>query len=177
MEKIKFGILIRGPVASGKTTLVRRLLHALGSTGWRMGIVHGDYMSLVIYGASFDDNHLSLKYDNVTALIHNICHYGYNIIIDDLVRRDKDLKRIREAVLKSAEIFVDISLDAPFKILLNRQQSRDSSDFVGLQKAKRFYRQALFVSYRPNLKLNTHRLSEQQCLDRILKFLKFHAIH
>jgi len=177
VKKVKFGILIRGPAGSGKTTLARRLLRALGSADWKIGIVRGDDMSLVIWKASFDQIHLSLKYDNVTALTRNICHYGYNIIIDDLVRRDKDFRRIQEVGTENAEIFIDILLEAPFKVLLERQKDRDLTDFVGIREAKKFYCQSHSVSRQPDLTLNTHKLSEQECLDRILKFLKSQLSH
>lgn len=171
MKKVKFGILIRGPAASGKTTLARMLFRLLGEAGLKIGVIYGDYLSRVIYGASFDSKHLSLKYDNITAVIKNICHSGYNIIIDDLVRRQEDLDRIRKAVLQNAEFFEDILLIAPLKILQKRQCVRDLDDFVGYQKSEEFYKQALSLSSVPDLILNTHKLTKKECRDRILKYL------
>ena len=71
-EKVEFGVLIFGVCGSGKTTLARNLLMYLGKRNIEIGIIHGDYCSLVIYGADFSERHLSVKYKNIQSLITNI---------------------------------------------------------------------------------------------------------
>ncbi len=126
---MQYCIIIKGPSAVGKTVVTRKLVKRL-SQHQKMAVIPGDYLAHLVEQCNFTEEQLDLKYENMLLLIGNLLRHGYNLIINDLFRRVKDLDAVVAEVKKYVNVLLIFELTAPFEVLSQRNRSRDALDYI-----------------------------------------------
>lgn len=126
-------IVINGPSAVGKTTVTRMLLPKLASE-LKLGVIHGDFLSNLVYPFVRSNEQLDLKYRNMASLIQNLAEEGYTIVINDIFRRDHDIGAMVELLKTLNHQVLVIRLTATPTTLIQRNRRRDPLDYIPEQE-------------------------------------------
>jgi len=116
-------ILLVGPAGAGKTTICLKLLSYLHlPTRLDIGYVSGDWFSACQYPRTFDNHHLSRKYEALCAHIRSAPETF--LIIDDLFRRRQDFERVCSTLETKGFTSVVRRLSVPVPELIRRNALR-----------------------------------------------------
>lgn len=122
-------ILIKGPPGAGKTTLASRLVEQIGRRGEPVAVIHADYLVRMIYGPEITTAILEMKYRNLRLIMSNHLKAGYSLVVEDLIRRPKDLKAMLTTARRYTKDITVIDLRVPLERSKRRCQIRDGIQF------------------------------------------------
>lgn len=152
-------IFVYGPSAVGKTAVTKEVIKVVGEKR-RLALIQGDFFAHMIYGCTYTDKELDIKYLNIGFALDTFLENGYSVIVDDIFKRQKDADRLISIVgHHDASLFV-FKLIAKQNVLLFRNRVRDYWDWIPEEKIVRY----------PNL-LSKITFSEEVIIDTTDKVL------
>lgn len=161
-----FCIIIKGPAGAGKSAVTRALSSGLGRH-IKLGVIHGDYLSHLVSHCIFTPQQLKMKYKNMLSLIDNFLLADYNLIIQDLFRRQQDLDCILERIKEYTSEILIIHLTAPLDILISRKKVADPFDFLPPEGVIQRYEMTETVKTKGEITIDTSELNPNQVIEKI----------
>lgn len=159
-------IIIRGPSASGKTTVAKEIFKKAKNKTVLIEQDHYRFIFKPAGGGSKPNSeiiHKMIEHNASTALKH-----GYNVILEGILSV-KSYQKIIEKLIKSheGESFI-FYFDVSFKETLKRHQNKKESKEYGEEKMKKWYPSAHKSGHELEILL-PESYSEKQTLEKILK--------
>jgi predicted kinase len=126
-------IVIHGISAVGKTTITGRLLKLFGRKQ-PTALIQGDFFAHMIYGCTYTDEQIDIKYINMSTAIDLFLSRGYSVLIDDFFKRSQDIEKIVNITRKCNIPLFAFHLNAELDVLLLRNRIRDYWDRIEEKK-------------------------------------------
>lgn len=127
-------VLVRGPIAVGKTTAVERLAHELG----KVAVVPIDWLRHMVAGWNpVDSTEAILAARNAAALTASFCQEGYHVLIDGPFDEPEALATLlRELHPRQAKV---VTLIAPWQAVLSRHNARPENQRADVGRVRDVY--------------------------------------
>lgn len=161
-------LVLKGPSAAGKSTITKHLAWRLRERE-KLAIIPGDYLSHFIYHCHFTNGQLELKYQNICSLIENFLGRGYDLLLQDLFRRQQDLDRVISCLGQYTDSIHLVHLTAPPEVLKDRRPMRPPPDAPPRQTIVQKYELAEGVRAEGEMCIDTSRHTIQETVNLILQ--------
>lgn len=133
----KFVLVIRGPPASGKTTIVELLKKKIKKK--LVFIDRDDIRHLVVDYSVKSKEEFNLANKNVCDLLNNFLKEDYFVIIIEVFNTLSHIEDIKKVAKNNNSKFLCVSLTAPLEVLKERQINRDQDIPFGLEGLVKVY--------------------------------------
>ena len=121
MPVAQFLIILRGPAASGKSTLAREIQRRCRS---KTAVIDTDLFNWSIVPGE-DDN--AVVYENVVTISSNYLRHNYNVIIEGLIVSSEEqgaLEQVRKLAAERGAVVVDFYCRVSKGVALARNEQR-----------------------------------------------------
>jgi len=123
-------LVIHGFPAVGKTSVCRQLVHVIGKK-LSLGIIQGDFFAHMIYGCTYTEMEIELKYRNMYRIMDNLFSFGRSVIVDDFFKREADISSFLTHMSAWDGVHqIYIHLCADKEVRLERNRVRDYWDWI-----------------------------------------------
>ncbi len=164
-----FCLILTGPSAVGKSTLSAYLFRHWYSEK-KIAQIHGGYLQSMICKNKLKEDELDLKYTLMSHLVIELHLHGYNIIIQDIFRRDKDLEKIVQCAEDRYQVCI-VNLTAPLSVLEQRNRHLEPLDYKTNEVLLENYKEAVGVHYQNEVAIDTSQISILQTAEKIINFV------
>ncbi len=169
-------IIIRGPSAVGKTSVVKKLIQKLTGKVAYIPVAHTTY-SLIPEDIAFASNKLiDLMHDNADDLIRNFLNANYTVISDAIFSHStKGQSRLDNLVqigkTNGAKVYV-FELCADISTLKNRAKKRKRSkdETTNYDLIDKKYSKFLKTKYEGAINIDTNKKTLNQIADEIMTY-------
>lgn len=127
-----FIIIIKGPAAVGKSYIANHLIRQLKKR-CKLGSVDADCITHFMINCRFSPQKLSIKYKILAATIGEMAIHDYNLIIQDLFRRQEDIDNILTFARRFTKDILVVHLTATEKILIGREKKRKKTEHINVE--------------------------------------------
>lgn len=170
MPNLPFAMWLTGLPASGKSSIVARLLPKLASLGMTAEVLESDAVRRILTPeASYSKEERDLFYRALGFMGARLLAHGVNVIIDATASR----REYREFARSSIPSLLEVSIECPLEVCIQRDKKGtyrrglqgESSTVPGLQEP---YEAPLS----PDLTIDTTVISSDAAADQIVTLLK-----
>lgn len=165
-----FCLILKGPSAVGKSTLAARLFRH-----WypemKVAQIHGGYLQSMISKNKLNEEELDLKYVLMSHLVIDLGAHHYNIIIQDIFRRHKDLAKVVQCAQSNNYSVHVINLMAPLSVLEQRNRHREPLDYKTEEVLIENYEEAISVRHLGEITIDTSQISITEAMERITQII------
>ena len=173
-KKKSFVLWLTGLSAAGKTTIANRLYKELENNGIRYERLDGDIVRANLtkdLGYTKDDRDENIR--RVGFVADSLSRNGVNVIASFITPYRRQREELRKKVHNYIEVFVDASLEVCEKRdpkgIYKKARSGEIKFFTGISDP-------YDRPENPDIHIETHKLSVEESLDKIIKHLKDHNI-
>ncbi|MGO9663444.1 MAG: AAA family ATPase, partial [Polyangia bacterium] len=124
--KPPFCLILKGPSAVGKTSIAEGV--ALRLIEHKLARMRGDFYAHLVYGCSYKEEEIDLKYENMVLVGESLLRHGYSLIVDDFFRREVDVAVVSGMLARWKLPLLVVDLKAAVEILLRRNATRCEFD-------------------------------------------------
>jgi len=177
--KLGWCIWITGLPGSGKSTIARKLQEQLENLGVKTQILSSDMLrKFATPKPKYTEEEREIVYGSLVFTAKMLVENGVNVIIDATGNR----RRYRNLARESIRNFAEIYLKCPLQICMEREMRRKETYYAPREVYKKALRgesktvPGLGAPYEeslnPELVLDTDKLSPEECVKKIIEFLK-----
>lgn len=170
MDHVPFALWLTGLPASGKSSIVARLLPKLESLGMRAEVLESDAVRLILTPApTYQPEERDLFYRALAFLGSRLVAHGVNVIFDATASR----RAYRAFARSLIPPLLEVSIDCPLQVCMERDKKGtyrrglrgESSSVPGLQE---LYEAPLS----PDLRIDTTAVSPDAAAEQIIELIR-----
>jgi hypothetical protein len=169
-------LVIHGLPAVGKTSVCRQLVHIIGQK-LPLGIIQGDFFAHMIYGCTYTEPEIELKYRNMYGIMDSLFSFGRSIIVDDFFRREVDVFNFSRHISVWSGVYqAFVHLKSNPDVILKRNRTRDYWDWITDAKLAGYF-VGCDWSFNDEFVLDTSTMNLDDTIESIIAFLIANKIY